>query len=671
MSKRWTVHLRSVPKDRSALRKKKPDRRPGVNTGFGGSANTRTSEVDMLQRNLINFLNCGILPSAEDVLTQGSIAHSIFQRALTNEDAAATTCLPESWVRASLLVRTNSLASGNSGVRTELTNSLLEMLQSNVTPVIPLRGSISASGDLIPLSYIAAAIQGSPTVNVWVSGNDPNPSSRTQMSAEAALAKSSLAPIRLGPKEGLAIVNGTSVSTGVAALALHDANCLAVLSQVLTAMTVEALSGSIENFDPFLAQIRPHIGQVDVSSNIHGFLAGSRLVSQEHNIYLNDGSLRQDRYATRTAPQWIGPQLEDLMLAQSQITIECNSTTDNPVISIANQRIVHGGNFQAMTVSSAMEKTRSSAQIIGKMLFAQCTELINPALNNGLPPNLDMDEPSQSFLMKGVDISIAALQAELGFLASPMPCHAQTAEMGNQSLNSLALLSARYTHIALDILSQLSAAHLFTLCQALDLRVLQTKFLENLKPLFASKTGTLLSQVVNDSEMLQRELWLHFQRELNRTTSMDSAERFPHIVRSLQPTVLAFQASPDVACTELIPALLQWTNNCADLSSQVYRQTCDAYLRHPDPSGFLGPASERIYWFVRKELKVPFQNLEGPKVETLEFDALHARSTMHSTGSRISTIYTAVRNGELFVPVMECLREARDRDTAQSAKEKA
>ena len=625
----------------------------------------------MLQRNLISFLNCGILSSPRDVLTQGSVARSVFQRALTNEDAAAATYLPEPWVRASLLVRTNSLASGNSGVRPELTNSLIKLLQNNITPVIPLRGSISASGDLIPLSYIAAAIQGSPTVNVWVSGNASNSSCRIQMSAEAALTTSSLAPIRLGPKEGLAIVNGTSVSTGVAALALHDANCLAVLSQVLTAMTVEALRGSIENFDSFLAEIRPHIGQVDVSNNIHGFLAGSRLISREDNIYLNDGSLRQDRYATRTAAQWIGPQLEDLMLAQSQITIECNSTTDNPVISIAKQKIVHGGNFQAMAVSSAMEKTRSSAQIIGRMLFAQCTELINPALNNGLPPNLDMDEPSQSFLMKGVDISIAALQAELGFLASPMPCHAQTAEMGNQSLNSLALLSARYTHTALDVLSQLSAAHLFALCQALDLRVLQIQFLENLKPIFAFKTATLLGQVVNDSETLQRELWLHFQRELNRTTSMDSTERFSHIITSLQPTILAFRASTDVACTELMPALLQWTNDCADLSSQVYRQTCDAYLRHPDPSGLLGPASERMYRFVRKELKVPFQNLEGPKLETLKFDALHARSAMHSTGSRITTIYTAIRNGELYVPVMECLREVRDRDTAQSAKEKA
>ena len=174
--------------------------------------------------------------------------------------------------------------------------------------------------------------------------------------------------------------------------------------------------------------------------------------------------------------------LEDLLLAHKQITVECNSVTDNPLIS-ASGKALHGGNFQAKAVTSAMEKTRQRLQTIDRMLFAQCTELINPATNCGLPPNLVPDEPSESFIMKGVDIMVAALQSELGFLANPVN-HVQTAEMGNQALNSLALISARYTHNALDLLSKLASAHLFVLCQALDLRAMHERFLEQLAPRF-------------------------------------------------------------------------------------------------------------------------------------------------------------------------------------------
>jgi phenylalanine ammonia-lyase len=179
--------------------------------------------------------------------------------------------------------------------------------------------------------------------------------------------------------------------------------------------------------------------------------------------------LRQDRYLTRIAAQWIGPVLEDLILSYNQTTIELNSVTDNPLID-KQGKMLHGGNFQTKFVTSAMEKTRQGCETIGQMLFTQCTELINPATNHGLPPNLVVDEPSESWLWKGTDILIAALQSELGFLANLVGSHVKPAEMGNQALNSLALISGRHTLFAIDVLSQLSAAHLVALCQALDLR---------------------------------------------------------------------------------------------------------------------------------------------------------------------------------------------------------
>lgn len=345
------------------------------------------------------------------------------------------------------------------------------------------------------------------------------------------------------------------------------------------------------------------------------------------------------------------------MLAQDQITVECNSTTDNPVMNTAERTVLHGDNFQAMSVTSAMEKTRSSLQIIGRMLFSQCTELINPSLSNGFPPNLDADEPSLSFLMKGVDISIAALQAELGFLANPVASHVQNAEMGNQSLNSLALLSARYTHTALDILSQLAAAYLFVLCQALDLRVLQICFLEALNPAFEAATTEILAPDLGNVDSLHVQLWLRLQSELNRTISMDSPRRFVHVMKCLQPTVLSFASSSARNDVGLVSALFQWTTSCTELSSRIFHANHDAYLIHPDPKDFLGSAASRMYRFVRQELKVPFQNRIVPETSTHNFKQQAGSDTTGITGSFISRIYVALRNGELIVPVMDCLRE--------------
>ena len=293
----------------------------GVNTGFGGSADARTNQVNELQSTLIRELQSGILASSsateDNVLrskkgprtSNGTFLPS--ERALPLGDENAATIMPEAWVRASMLIRTNSLARGYSGVRPVLVTSLMSLLKKDIVPIIPLRGSISASGDLMPLSYIGGLLQGKQSVKAW--SGDRQTRRRRMVSADVALTESSLVPIRLGPKEGLALINGTAASTGAAALVMHDANSLAVLSQILTAMSVEALCGNRESFDPFFAEVRPHPGQIEAAQNTYFFLKDSRLV--EYNQGLREGSLRQDRYSIRTASQWLGPALEDLLLA--------------------------------------------------------------------------------------------------------------------------------------------------------------------------------------------------------------------------------------------------------------------------------------------------------------------------------------------------------------------
>lgn len=565
--------------------------------------------------------------------------------------------MPESWVRGTLLIRCNSLASGNSGVRSALVGGLIHMLRHNITPVIPLRGSISASGDLIPLSYVAGVLQGSPGVSVWMTESEGH--GRQQVPADVALSRLSQAPLRFGPKEGLAIVNGTAASASVGSLALHDAHGLLILSQVLTAMGVEALRGSAESFDPFFSKIRPHPGQTEVARNIDRFLLGSQLISDDDHDYENSDNLRQDRYSIRTTPQWIGPQLENLMLADKQISTEVNSTTDNPIVDTDDKKILHGGNFQAMSVTSAMEKIRFSLQVIGRMLFSQCTELMNPSFNNGLPPNLTADEPSQNFLLKGIDISVASLQAELGFLAAPVTPHVQSAEMGNQSLNSLALLSARYTHTALNVLSQLSAAYLLTLCQALDLRALYARFLSSLEPQFQQATSNVFSPFLADIENLHDRLWLQFKRELGRTTAIDSSDRFVQIVNSLQPILFAHvcSASKSSSTGNLIAALQKWTELISRLSLDIFHDTRATYAASPTAAEILGPASKRMYEFVRGPLGVPFQMAFSHSRDPGHVQTANCNNDDTTIGMEAGKIHAAILNGALYVPVMECMRE--------------
>lgn len=588
---------------------------------------------------------------------------SVVATSLPLDDPIAATCMPESWARASMLIRLNSLSSGASGVQLSTVDALIKLLEHDITPRIPIRGSISASGDLSPLSYIGGLMQGKPTLTAWA--GDRLTGKRRIVRADVALAEANITPIKLGAKEGLAIVNGTAISGGVAALAMHEAHCLAVLSQILTAMSVEALLGTDESFDPFFAKVRPHPGQEESARNIYAFLAESKLVHRSDGS--EEASLRQDRYSIRTASQWVGPVLEDLLLAHQQVIIEANSVTDNPLVDTERNKMLHGGNFQAKALTSAMEKTRQGCQTIGRMLSVQCTELINPTTNRGLPPNLVVDEPSESYIWKGTDIMVAALQSELGFLANPVGTHVQTAEMGNQALNSLALISARYTLDALDVLAQISAIHLIALCQALDLRAMNIQFLEAFRPILMEETRKAFEGLVEDKEWLKQceaAVWVAFKKHIDQTTGMDSEKRFVSIIDLLQSTILAFAPSS----AETLTALKAWRMHLAFLALEEYRLNRDHYIAHADASSLLGPASRRMYRFVRGRLQVPFlqeNTIRTPEPELADESTPNGVQPRHgetietpTVSSLMTAVYQSIRSGRLYVPVMECLREA-------------
>jgi phenylalanine ammonia-lyase len=570
--------------------------------------------------------------------------------------------MPTPWVRGLLLARLNSIIRGHSAVSLPVIETIISFLEKGLTPVIPIRGSISASGDLIPLSYLAAALQGNPDIFVRMGKTADN---YRVVPASEALKSEGIAPIVLAAKEGLGLLNGTAASASVASLAIYESNHLAVLSQVLTAMGCEALQGSADSFHPFLAAVRPHRGQVESASNILSFLSGSRLAHGLDGEEEQDmGGLAQDRYPLRTSSQWVGPQLEDLILATEQVTVELNSTTDNPLIDFASDKIHHGGNFQAASITSAMEKTRLSIQMFGKMLFAQCTEIINPALNRGLPPNLCSDDPSVSFTCKGIDISIAAYYSELAFLSNPVSTHVQSAEMHNQAINSLALISARYTLQAVELLSMISANYVVMVLQALDLRVLQLRFFESVRPKIAEMTRGIIHQFLavppEQSEKTCQGLWPEIIKAWDGTTSLDLRGRCGKTAEVAIPALMKEIAQVDglrISAYDLFQAFDKYKEELAGVLEAEYEATRQTmFERHIEITPtYLGQASSKLYLYVRKELNIPFHRglVEDPTHPLADGQYASFPSTERkSIGSLISIVYEAIRDGRLHEPVM-------------------
>ncbi|RAL14782.1 aromatic amino acid ammonia-lyase [Aspergillus homomorphus CBS 101889] len=615
----------------------------GVNTGFGGSADSRTDQASALQAALLQLTQAGVLTAADKTTGDARGVAS----------AAGPTAMPSPWVRASIVVRANSNARGHSAVTLNVLEGLLDLLRHRITPVIPLRGSVSASGDLMPLSYIAGAVEGSPDIYVQVANADPSIPPQV-MSAHDALAAAGIPRRVMGPKEGLGLVNGTACSAALASLALHESHQLAITTQALGAMGVEAMMGTAESFHPFISATRPHPGQIECARNVLALLQGSRLAVGVHREKDRKRSgLIQDRYAWRSVPQWVGPQLEDLLLADRQLTTELNSSCDNPLVDTENSEIYCGANFQAAAVTSAMEKTRLSLQMLGKILFAQATELVDPNYNNGLPTNLVADDPSCSFTMKGVDISMAAYMSELAYLAHPVSAHVQTAEMRNQAVNSLAFISARYTMQAVELVSLMSAAYLYIACQALDLRALHLRFLETMRPRVEALTRTSFASLPADVlEALIEKLLATLTTTWGTTTRVSLPDRFAQTVQAAIPVIVDHTASVGAAGAAVtLGDITAWKTQAIAMLGDAYSITAETFKQRPHTPELLGAGAKVLYTLVREQLGVPFHQgfVEHPTPGATELDGREKKTV----GSWVSVIYEAVRRGELVSGLFE------------------
>src|SRR5450756_516730 len=422
----------------------------GVTTGFGDSCTRQISSAKAhdLQRSLVLYHLNGVGPTASPAVA-----------------------------RASMLIRANTLARGVSGIRPEVVSTLLACLERDLLPLIPERGSVGASGDLVPLCYLAAALIGEG--DVLHRG--------VRRPAQEALQREGIAPVRLAPKEGLALINGTSFTTAYAVLAMWDARELVVAAELATAMAMETLRGNRSALHPFIHQHKPHPGQVAAARDIAALLEGSRLctsfgqvLAQRERLggrgYLQLGERVQDRYSLRCAPQLVGFVRDTLAWVENWLAIEINSATDNPLFDAENSELHLGGNFYAGHVGQAMDSLKVAVAGLANLLDRQLALLVDEKSSNGLPPNLivarDPRDPEAGMHhgFKGMQIAASAITAEALKLANPATVFSRSTEAHNQDVVSMGTIAARDARTINGLVREVAAVHLIALAQGIELR---------------------------------------------------------------------------------------------------------------------------------------------------------------------------------------------------------
>jgi len=421
----------------------------GVTTGLGDSAHRQISsgKTAELQQNLLRFLGCGTGPVA-----------------------------PREVARVAMLLRANCLAKGNSGVRIELVERLLDLLNHDVVPIIPERGSCGASGDLVPLSYVGRTITGETSVTFNGETRD----------AADVLGELGLEPLAMEAKEGLALTNGTSFMSAFACLAVGAARELADLADLLTAMSSEALLGNRGHFNAFLFDdAKPHPGMVRSARNIRRLLADSRLALDSEELF--SGGMHgedfielerqvQDKYSIRCAPHVTGVLRDVLAWVQQWIATEINSSDDNPLFNVGGQRVESGGNFYGGHIGQAMDSLKVALANLCDLMDRQLELLVDEKFNAGLTANLiprfEAGHPQAGLHhgFKGMQLCCSAMTAEAMKLCNPATIHSRSTECHNQDKVSMGAIAARDARTIVEIAQNIAAIHLIACCQALELR---------------------------------------------------------------------------------------------------------------------------------------------------------------------------------------------------------
>jgi histidine ammonia-lyase len=425
----------------------------GINTGFGLLAKKRIAHADLAE----------------------------LQRRLVLSHAAGTgDALPDPVVRLILLLKVNALARGYSGVRRVVIDALLALLNADVLPVVPAKGSVGASGDLAPLAHLSAAL-----IGVGEFRCDGG-----AISADQAFARARVAPLALGPKEGLALLNGTQASTALAAAGLFAIEDVLAAALAAGALSVDAAAGSDAPFDPRIQAVRGHPGQAEIAAALARLLAGSQIRAS----HLIGDDRVQDPYSLRCQPQVIGAALDLVRFAAATIAREANGVSDNPLVFAADRAILSGGNFHAEPVAFAADILAIALAEIGALVERRVALLTDPAIST-LPAFL-IAEPGLNSGFMIAQVTAAALASENKSLAHPASIDSLPTSANQEDHVSMATFAARRLADMARNAADIVAIELLAAAQGVDLR----------KPLATSPVlQTVMTQIRARAAFLDRD----------------------------------------------------------------------------------------------------------------------------------------------------------------------
>jgi phenylalanine ammonia-lyase len=395
----------------------------GVNTGVGGNIvfQLAPDQAELLQQNIMRHLSC-----------------------------ATGQPLPAPMVRAAMLLRLATFATGCSAVRPDLARALADLLNRGVIPVVPRYGSVGASGDLMPSAYVARALIGMGEVDYQ----------GRRMPAAEALIAAGLKPISFAPKEGLALINGTTMMTAAAALLWVETERVLHALLAAIALSLEAMQAPSEPYEDWVHVAKGHPGQIEVAAFIRGLLEGSRYVTE---------SRVQAGYSLRCPPQGLGPIWESLAGARSIVEREINSANDNPLSDPETGRLYLAGNFYGGHMARLLDTWKLDFAIMGNWANALMAVLVDDKFNRGLPANLSPD-PGVNCGFKGMQLSVTSLACAIRQMAGPSSIHSLPTEQYNQDVVSLGMHAAVTARDAIECLRNETSMVLLAATQAVDLR---------------------------------------------------------------------------------------------------------------------------------------------------------------------------------------------------------
>lgn len=398
----------------------------GITTGFGKFSDVTITgdETKKLQRNLIISHACGV-----------------------------GNPLDEQIVRGIMLLRANALAKGYSGIRLSTLQTLIEMLNKGVHPIVPEKGSLGSSGDLAPLAHMVLVMLGDGEAIY----------NGTRMSGKEAMEKASIPTIELTSKEGLALINGTQVMTSVGAHTIYDAINLSKTADIAASLTVEALNGITDAFDHKVHMVRGQEGQINTAKNLLNILSDSKNTTRQ-------GELRvQDAYSLRCIPQIHGASKDCFKFVKQIVENEINAATDNPLIFVDEEQVISGGNFHGEPMAQPMDFLAIGLSELANSSERRLERLVNPALSNGLPAFLTAHGGVNSGFMI-VQYAAAALVSENKILAHPASVDSIPSSANQEDHVSMGTIAARKAREILGNVRKVLAMEILGACQGIDLR---------------------------------------------------------------------------------------------------------------------------------------------------------------------------------------------------------